>query len=102
MSLAVVIDGVMPSATVWVLMAVGVLPTSKVWSAAEDKVGATMVMVLSSVAAVLPPEPETTNSRLSAAEMAVKLMKLKAATVMVSLAIKLVVTFKTKVLPASS
>ncbi len=88
--------------TVAVTIAVGGSATTKLWLAADERLGATTVIVLSSVAAVPPPAPETTNSRLSAGEAAEKLAKLRSETVSCSPAAKSLVTSSTSVWPPSS
>ncbi len=75
-SLAAVIPvAVASSVMVSWLIAVGGSPTVKLWLAVAERLGCPMVIVLSSVAAVAPPVPETTSSKLSAGEAAVKLAK---------------------------
>ena len=63
-SFAAVMLGVAASVTVIAAMAVGPWPTTKRWFAAEATVGgvATWIVRLS-LAAVPPPEPETTSCR---------------------------------------
>ncbi len=102
MSLVAVIRGLpAASVTVIVLMAVGGSPTIKLWFAADESVGAEMVIVLSSTAATCPLF-RTSSSRLSAGDVPVKSMKLRPETVIWSPAAKLAVTSRTSVWPPSS
>src|SRR6266516_655267 len=98
MSCAAVMVGVAASVTVIAAIAVAGWPITKPWFAADVMVGATIWMVRLSVAAVPPPAPETTSSRLSAADGAVKLWYLSPDTTIWSFAAKLVVTLRTAVL----
>ncbi len=101
-SFAAVIPGTAASsAMVSAAMAVGGLPVMKAWLAADDKVGPATAMVLSSNA-VTPAPDRTRSSRLSAADVALKLAKLRSATVSWSPAAKLLVTSSTSVRPPSS
>ena len=103
MSLAAVIVTDDASVTVTTLAVVVACPTVKLWFAAEEMVApAAIVIVLSSVAAVAPPVPAVTSSRLSAAETAVKLVNLSPVIVSVCPAVKFDVTFNTTVLLPSS
>ena len=100
-----VMVGVAASVTVSVLATAAACPTVKVWFTAEESVlvlGAEIVMVLSSVAAVAPPEPATTSCRLLAEEIAVKFVNLSPAIVSTSPPAKFDVTFSTAVLLLSS
>ena len=83
-------------------MAVAGSATPNVWFAAEAIVGATISLVLSLVAAVLPPAPDTTSCMFTGADTAVKVLNWSPETLSWSLAPKSEVTFKTRVLPAAS
>ncbi len=105
MSSAAVIVGV-PASSVMVIRGVfsESCPTIIVLFCCEEMVGAgagTISIVLSSVA-ITEPSFATSSSRLSAAETAVKLAKLKSAMVIWSPAAKSVVTSTTRVWPPSS
>ncbi len=102
-SLVAVIPGAAASSVIvsW-LIAVGGSATTKLWSAADERLGCPIAIVLSSVAAVLPPAPATTSSRLSAGVAAVKLAKLRSEMVSCSPAAKSLVTSSTSVRPPSS
>ena len=100
-----VIAGLEPSVIVSVLAVAAACPTEKAWFTTEESeraLDATMATVLSSLAAVAPPDPATTNWRLFAAETAVKLVNLRPAIVTWSLAAKSDVTLSTAVLLLSS
>ena len=91
-----------PSVTVMVLIAVAAWPVEKVWLAAEAIVAAPMAMVLSSSSAVVAEAPPTSISRLSALEVALKLVKLSPETVNESPTANALVTSITRVCPESS
>ena len=63
MSCAAVMVGVAASVTVIGLSAAGGCPMTKTWFAADAIVGATIWIVWLSLAAVPPPDPETTSCR---------------------------------------
>ena len=102
MSCAAVMLGVAASVIVIALMAVAACPTTNSWFAAATIVGCTTWIVRPSLAAVPPPDPETTSSRLSAAEGAAKLVYCSPETVTWSPPAKSVVTLRTSVFPPSS
>src|SRR6266516_5012 len=101
-SFVAVMVGVTPSVIVIGLIAVGACATAKLWFAADAMVGATIWIVRLSRAAVPPPAPETTSSRESGAEGAVKLVYPSAETMIWSPPTKLVETLMTSVFPASA
>ncbi len=102
MSFTAVMPGVVASVTVIALIVVDTWPTRNSWLAAEAIVGCTIWIVRPSRAAVPPPAPETTSSRLSATEDAVKLLYSSPDTTIWSVPAKLLVTPRTSVLPPSS
>ena len=86
----------MASVIVIALMVVLTAPTTNVWLAADEMVGATMVLVLSSVAATAPPLPAVMSWRLLAGDVAVKFVNLRPETTIWSLATKPEVTLSTR------
>src|SRR5216117_857829 len=99
---AALIVGIAASVIVIALTPVDAWPMTKTWFAADAMVGATIWIVRPSRAAVPPPAPETTSSRLSTAEGAVKLEYPSPETTSWSAPAKSLVTLRTSVLPASS
>ncbi len=99
---AAVIVGIAASVIVIAVIAVAGWATTNTWFAADVTVGCTIWIVWLSRAAVPPPAPETTSSRLSAAAGAVKLLYCSPDTTICWPAVKLLVTSRRSVLPPSS
>src|SRR2546423_650485 len=92
MSFAAVIEAVAASVMVSALIVVLAAPTTKLWFAADEMVGATIVLVRLSVAATVPAAPAVMSTRLVAGDTALKLVNLRPETMIWLPAAKLVVT----------